>query len=127
MIAIPIDTATPGATSSTLFGNAPMFAFYTDEQFHFSINGGEGNGFETARFLIGRGVEKVVYTTMGQGLFDALHEGGVEVYYLGKEPRTPYQIVTCIGELVRVVPDNAKTYLDPGTATGACRCGCDHG
>ncbi len=130
MIAIPVDSATAGVKSSKLFGNAPMFAFYEpeEEQFFIMHNQGEGNGIATANFLKEQGARSVVYTHMGEGLFKALHESQVNVYYLGKEPKALFEIIASLdaSQLVKVEPDNAAQHLDPGTSSDACQCGCNH-
>ena len=131
MIAIPVESSRPTIMSSKLFGNAPMFAVYEPQEAQFFImrNAGEGNGLDTAEFLKSKGVQSVVYTYLGEGLYNALNDGGIDVYYLGKEPICVSNIVDTLNEggFVKVEPSNAKTYLDPGTSTGECRCGCDHG
>ncbi len=129
MIAIPVESASPVITSSKLFGNAPMFAMYDpiEEMFFVMQNGGEGNGGNTASFLIEQGVKTVLYTHLGEGVFNALDKASIDVYYLGKEPIAIAKIVNDLesGAYTKVDASNAKTYLDPGTATGECRCGCD--
>lgn len=131
MIAIPVDSATPGVKSSMLFGNVPMFAIYSpeEEQFFIIRNAASGNGIETAKFLKSHGVEEVVYSYMGDGPFSELDKDGVDIYYLGKEPVALFKIVEELdkGNYVKVDKSNAQTYLDPGTASENCECGCSHG
>lgn len=131
MIAIPIESAKPTMMSSKLFGNAPMFAVYEpeEEQFFVIQNEGEGDGLKTASFLKKKGITSVVYTYLGEGLYKALNNDGIEVYYLGNESLPITGIIDTLDEggFVKVEPANAKTYLNPGTDTGDCRCGCDHG
>jgi hypothetical protein len=71
-------------------------------------------------------VGQVVYTHMGNGPFETLSEDGVEVFYIGKEPLALFEIVRKMeeGAFVKVDTGNAETYLDPGTDTGSCACGC---
>lgn len=130
MIAIPVDSAAPGVKSSDLFGNVPMFAIYQpeEEQFFFIRNKEAGNGIKTAKQLKTWGVESVVYSHMGDGPYGALHEDGVTIYYIGKEPMPLFKIIDDIqaGAFVKVDDSNAKEYLDPGTNTGSCECGCSH-
>lgn len=127
MIAIPVDSATPGVKSSSLFGNVELFAMFRPEQeeFYFVRNPGAGDGMKTAKALKTWNVQSVVYSHMGKGVFNALD--GIDVYYLGKEPLPLFEIVTALKAdgFVKVVAENAETYLDPGTNTGACKCGCD--
>jgi predicted Fe-Mo cluster-binding NifX family protein len=130
MIAIPVDSATPGVKSSKLFGNVPIFAIYrpVDEEFYFTTNQGAGDGVKTAKQLKAWGVKSVVYSYMGEGPFRALNEDGLTIYYLGKEPMALFEIIRKLKEdaFVKVDSANAQSYLDPGTETGECRCGCDH-
>ena len=131
MIAIPVESATPTIMSSKLFGNAPMFAIYEpqEEQYFIIRNSGEGNGMETAKFLKEQGVKSVLYTHLGEGLFNALHKDNINVYYLGKESISVTKIIENYFEdgFVKVEPENAKELLDPGTSSDNCQCGCDHG
>ncbi len=130
MIAIPVDSATPGVKSSELFGNVPMFAIYKpiDEEFYFICNKEAGNGIKTAKQLKTWGVESVVYSHMGDGPFGALDEDGVDIYFIGKEPLGLFEIIEKMEHdaFVKVDKSNAKEYLDPGTNTGSCECGCKH-
>jgi predicted Fe-Mo cluster-binding NifX family protein len=130
MIAIPVDSASPGVKSSTLFGNAEMFAVYkpVDEEFYFVRNPGAGDGVATAKQLKKWDIDSVVYSYMGNGPFGALQEDGVDIYFIGKEPMPLFEIVKGLedGSFVKVDESNAETYLDPGTATGKCGCGCNH-
>lgn len=130
MIAVPIDSAKPDIMSSKLFGNATMFAFYLpcEEQFFIQMNTSVGNGVDTAKFLKAKGVETVLYTHMGDGLFNKLDKDGIDVYYIGKEPQPIVKLIDSFNakELVKVEQSNAKEYLDPGTPSDSCGCGCTH-
>jgi predicted Fe-Mo cluster-binding NifX family protein len=130
MIAIPVDTASMDAKSSKLFGNVPAFALYSDEEqaFQFVPNNGKGDGIATALLLADLSVTSVVYSYMGDGPFGVLEREGIDVYYLGKEPMALSSIIDGIGtdNFVKVDGGNAVTYLDPGTASGSCGCGCSH-
>lgn len=131
MLAIPVDIEMLGAKSSLLFGNASVFALYdpVSGSFDFRTNPGRGNGIETAKALKAWNVEKVAYSFLGDGPFNAMQEDGIDVYYMGENPMTLGDVVKGIeaSAFVKVDASNAKTYLDPGTATGDCRCGCSHG
>lgn len=130
MIAIPVDTASMRATSSKLFGNVTAFALYKRDEnaFHFVPNNGKGDGVATAKLLKELSVNSVVYSYMGNGPFGVLEKAGINVFYLGKESLSLATIVEGVetDNFVKVHRGNAKTYLDPGTATGNCQCGCDH-
>lgn len=130
MIAIPIDKATMSTRSSKLFGNVAAFALYdrTEQAFHFVPNNGKGDGIATAKALKELNVKTVTYSYMGNGPFGALEKEGIDIYYIGKEPLALGTIIEGIdtNNFVKVVPENAETYLDPGTATGSCQCGCSH-
>ncbi len=127
MIAIPVNSAVPGVESSNLFGNVEMFAIYRpkDETFFFVNNLEAGDGVKTARQMKKWNVKSVVYSYMGNGPFTALQEDGIETYYIGKESMPLPEIIHGMGQgsFVKVDASNASTYLDPGTATGACACG----
>ena len=126
MIAIPVDSATPGIKSSKLFGNVPMFAIYApvDDTFFFIRNQEAGDGIKTAKSLKKWNVDSVVYTHMGEGPFKVLCEDGIEIYCIGKEPLPLFEIVKKLEEdaFVKVDETNAKTYLDPGNHAGECTC-----
>ena len=64
---------------------------------------------------------------MGNGPFTALSEDGLDIYYIGKEPMPLFEIIKKLeaNAFVKVDQGNAQSYLDPGTETGECRCGCD--
>jgi len=130
MIAIPVDTASMQAKSSSLFGNVSAFAIYKEDEkaFHFIPNTGKGDGIATALALSEVPVKSVVYSFMGDGPFGILAREGVDVYYLGKEPLGLMSIIEGLetSNFVKVDVNNAKTYLDPGTASGTCGCGCSH-
>jgi len=128
MIAIPIDSQGSDVKSSALFGNVDMFALYKEDEnsFTFITNDASGNGIGTAKFLKDQGATKTVYSYMGDGPFKELSSSGVSVYYIGKEPIGLSEIVTSLQEnkYIKVDSSNATTYLDPGTATENCTCGC---
>ncbi len=130
MIAIPVGTDTDTPTSTKLFGNAPMFALVDPSTRDFSIiqNEGCGNGIKTANFLLEKGAKSAVYGFLGDGPFHVMIRGGMEVYWLGKEEMALNDAIdAALSEtLIRVTADNAAQYLDPGTAAGACECGCTH-
>ncbi|WP_345984643.1 NifB/NifX family molybdenum-iron cluster-binding protein [Sulfurimonas sp. HSL-1656] len=130
MIAIPVDKAQMDAKSSTLFGNVQAFALYNNDEkaFHFIPNEGKGDGIMTANLLADHSVTSVVYSFMGDGPFGILNREGVNVYYLGKEPMSLMSIIEGLDKenFVKVDAANAQTYLDPGTASGTCGCGCSH-
>lgn len=130
MIAIPVDTASMDAKSSKLFGNVSAFALYSSDEkaFHFVPNNGKGDGIVTALKLAELSVKSVVYSYMGDGPFGILNREGVNVYYLGKEPLSLSTIIEGMetDNFVKVDGSNAETYLDPGTASGSCQCGCSH-
>lgn len=128
MIAIPIDSQGIEVKSSKLFGNVDMFALYKidEKSFSFIENSASGNGIKTAKFLKESGATKTVYSYMGDGPFKELHKAGVDVFYIGKEPMGLSEIVDSIKteKFIKVDPSNSSTYLDPGTATENCECGC---
>ena len=107
-----------------------MFAIYQpdEEAFFFIENPASGDGVKTAKQLKSWGVERVVYSHMGNGPFGALQKDGVDVYFIGKEPQPLYQIIASLEaeSYTKVDAGNAATYLDPGTASGECGCGCTH-
>jgi predicted Fe-Mo cluster-binding NifX family protein len=128
MLAIPIDSADLKSKSSKLFGNVNMFAIYKEKEDSFSFieNSAAGNGIKTAKFLKDNGATQTVYSYMGDGPFKELDKSGVDVFYIGKEPLELSQIVESIKDetFTKVTAANASTYLDPGTATENCTCGC---
>ena len=128
MIAIPIDSIEPDIKSSKLFGNVNHFALYNprNKSFSFIKNSASGDGVKTAQLLKQYKVSKVFYSYMGNGPFSSLHDNNIDVYYLGKEPLDLDEIISSYDEdiFAKVTADNAKTYLDPGTQTGDCQCGC---
>ena len=128
MIAIPIDSTGTDTKSSKLFGNVDMFALYTPENssFKFIKNDASGNGIDTAKFIKDAGATSTVYSFMGDGPFNELNKSGVDVFYIGKEPMFLSEIVKNVEEktFVKLDSSNAPTYLDPGTATENCECGC---
>jgi len=128
MIAIPIDSKGIEVKSSKLFGNVDMFALYKrdEKSFSFIENSASGNGIKTAKFLSDNGVTKTVYSYMGDGPFKELHRSGIDVFYIGKEPMGLSEIVDSVltENFIKVNPSNSSTYLDPGTATENCECGC---
>ncbi|WP_294917945.1 NifB/NifX family molybdenum-iron cluster-binding protein [Sulfuricurvum sp. PD_MW2] len=130
MIAIPIEKGTHDSMSTKLFGNAPFFALIDP---HTKIpkivsNEGCGNGIKTANFLVQLGATSALYGYLGDGPFYVMVREGMRVYWLGKEPMPLEQAITIAleGNLIQVTPDNASAYLDPGTSSGECECGCSH-
>jgi predicted Fe-Mo cluster-binding NifX family protein len=128
MIAIPVDNSSADVKSSKLFGNVKMFALYKQDEntFKFIENIEAGNGIKTAKFLKTSGATSTVYSYMGDGPFKELNKNGVEIFYIGKEPLALTDIVQNINteQFIKVNADNASTYLDPGTTTENCECGC---
>ena len=66
-----------------------MFAIYNpvDETFFFRRNQAAGDGVKTAKQLKSWDIDSVVYSHMGNGPYSALCEDGINIYYIGKEPR----------------------------------------
>jgi predicted Fe-Mo cluster-binding NifX family protein len=130
MIAIPVESPSSDTMSTKLFGNAPFFALVDPKNRQSTIvpNEGCGNGIKTASFLLEQGASSAVYGFLGDGPFHVMVRGGMEVYWLGKEAmQLDKAIETALSQtLIRVTPENADQYLDPGTAAGACECGCSH-
>ena len=130
MIAIPVESDSCDTMSTKLFGNAPFFALVDPKNRQSTIvpNEGCGNGIKTASFLLEQGASSAVYGFLGDGPFHVMVRGGMEVYWLGTEaiPLNQAIDVSLSNTLIRVTPENAKEFLDPGTAAGACECGCAH-
>ncbi len=130
MIAIPVESNTAEPMSTKLFGNAKYFALVdpTTRTHTIISNEGCGNGIKTANFLLEQGASSALYGFLGDGPFHVMVRGGMEVLWLGKETMLLNAAITAATSktLVRVTTDNANLYLDPGTAAGACECGCTH-
>ncbi|MDM5270896.1 hypothetical protein PGH07_01745 [Sulfurovum sp. zt1-1] len=130
MLAIPVDIEFLSARSSLLFGNASVFAIYNenDNTFDFRKNPGCGNGIKTAEALKSWNVKQVVYSFLGDGPFQRMIKDGIDIYHVGKERMPLGEIVKGLKEnlFIQVVPSNASDYLDPGTTSGDCQCGCSH-
>jgi len=128
MIAIPVDSKDVGVKSSKLFGNVSMFAIYepSNDKYTFINNTEAGNGIKTAQLLKTNGVKSVVYSYMGDGPFKRLNSDDIDVYYIGKEPILLNDIVGKVqdNDFIKVDSSNYTKYLDPGTATENCECGC---
>ncbi|MDD2356621.1 MAG: NifB/NifX family molybdenum-iron cluster-binding protein [Thiovulaceae bacterium] len=128
MIAIPVDSVSTDVKSSKLFGNVKMFAIYKpkEDTFFFILNKESGNGIKTAKMLKKWNIKCVVYSYMGNGPFSELNKDKIDVYYIGKEPMELSQIIKSLTDerFVKVTKSNADTYLDSGTATQNCECGC---
>lgn len=130
MIAIPVESDSTQPISTKLFGNAPFFALVdlSDKTYTIVRNEGCGNGIMTANYLLEKGATSAVYGFLGDGPFHVMVRGGMNVYWLGKEAMALSQAIdAALSEtLTHVTVENAKEYLDPGTAAGACECGCSH-
>ncbi|MFY9141980.1 NifB/NifX family molybdenum-iron cluster-binding protein [Sulfuricurvum sp.] len=130
MIAIPVETDNGTPMSTKLFGNAKFFALVEPKSKDYTIipNEGCGNGIQTANYLLEQGASSALYGFLGDGPFHVMVRGGMNVYWLGKETMPLDQAIdTALSEtLVHVTTENASLYLDPGTAAGACECGCSH-
>jgi predicted Fe-Mo cluster-binding NifX family protein len=130
MIAIPIDNASLDAKSSKLFGNVNYFALWDtkEKKFTFITNKEAGNGIKTAQLLSKWDVTQVIYSFMGDGPFSSLIKDKIDVYYIGSEPMALAEIIKGLekGSFIHVTQENASSYLDGGTASGDCSCGCSH-
>jgi predicted Fe-Mo cluster-binding NifX family protein len=130
MIAIPVESDIGTPMSTKLFGNAKFFALVEPSGKDYTIiaNEGCGNGIKTANYLLEQGASSALYGFLGDGPFHVMVRGGMEVYWLGKETMPLNKAIeTALSEsLVHVTTENADLYLDPGTAAGACECGCTH-
>ncbi|MDD5052974.1 MAG: NifB/NifX family molybdenum-iron cluster-binding protein [Sulfuricurvum sp.] len=130
MIAIPVESDIGKTMSTKLFGNAKFFALVDPKSKSHTIipNEGCGNGIKTANYLLEQGASSALYGFLGDGPFHVMVRGGMEIYWLGKETMSlDAAISAALSEsLLQVTPENANLYLDPGTAAGACECGCTH-
>ncbi|HFS85371.1 MAG TPA: hypothetical protein ENK72_02005 [Epsilonproteobacteria bacterium] len=130
MLAIPVDINGLGATSSLLFGNVETFALYNPESdtFDFKKNEGKGNGIKTAELLKSWDVSRVTYSFLGDGPFNSMIKDEIDVFYVGDQPMVLREIVKGLSQnaFTKVETYNASEYLDPGTNTGNCECGCTH-
>ena len=130
MLAVPVktvDAADP--VVAALYGNAEFFALIDEQSGEFSVvaNPGQGNGIDTGKFLLTTGADASIYIHLGQGPFKTVHEGGMKVFYLGKNEMPLSQAVALYngGKLPEVTMENMKELLDPGTPQGECQCGCE--
>ncbi len=130
MIAIPVENDSPDTATTKLFGNARFFALVDPQTKEATIvpNAGCGNGIKTADHLIQNNATSALYGFLGDGPFDVMVRGGMKVYWLGKETMPLSEAIEAAFSqmLPQVTPENAGVYLDPGTAAGACECGCGH-
>lgn len=130
MIAIPVESQSINTMSTKLFGNAQFFALVDPKNKQHTVipNEGCGNGIKTASFLLEQGASSALYGFLGDGPFHVMIRGGMDVYWLGKEamPLSAAIDAALSQTLIQVTPENAAQYLDPGTAAGACECGCSH-
>jgi len=130
MIAIPVESDSGTTMSTKLFGNAKFFAMVEPSGNDYTIipNEGCGNGIQTANYLLEQGASSALYGFLGDGPFHVMVRGGMVIYWLGKETMPLNKAIeAALSEsLVRVTTENATLYLDPGTAVGACECGCTH-
>jgi predicted Fe-Mo cluster-binding NifX family protein len=130
MIAIPVENDSTDTMSTKLFGNAKFFALVNPMSKAINIikNEGCGNGIQTANYLLEQGATSAVYGFLGDGPFHVMVREGMSVYWLGKEAIALKQAIdlSLSHSLVRVTPENADQYLDPGTNAGGCECGCSH-
>jgi predicted Fe-Mo cluster-binding NifX family protein len=130
MIAIPVESDSSDTMSTKLFGNAQFFALVDPKSKQHTVipNEGCGNGIKTANYLLEQGASSALYGFLGDGPFHVMIRGGMEVLWLGKETMSLENAIDAAlsNTLIQVTPENAKTYLDPGTAAGACECGCTH-
>jgi len=130
MIAIPIESNSDNPMSTKLFGNAKFFALVDPKNKHYTVipNEGCGNGIKTANYLLEQGATSALYGFLGDGPFHVMVRDGISVYWLGKETMALSNAIdAALSEsLIQVTPENADQYLDPGTAAGACECGCTH-
>lgn len=130
MLAIPVDIQGLGARSSLLFGNVDTFAIYDpkSDTFDFKTNSEKGNGIKTAQLLKSWDVKEVTYSFLGDGPFNSMIKNDIDVFYVGDQPMILRDIVKGLKQNVftKVDTTNASEYLDPGTATGNCECGCSH-
>src|SRR3989338_3451114 len=130
MLAIPVESDSPGTMSTKLFGNAKFFALVDPltKQSTIISNEGCGNGIQTANYLLENGATSAVYGFLGDGPFHVMVRGGMSVYWLGSETMPLNEAIDVIftQSLIQVTPENASDYLDPGTAAGACECWCTH-
>ena len=130
MLAIPVDSELQSTKSSLLFGNVSFFALYNEKEnaFQFRENPGCGNGIKTAQALKSWNVKKVIYSFLGDGPFKSMIKDGIDIFHIGKKGISLEEIVRGLGEnrFIQVNTSNASQYLDPGTASGTCQCGCSH-
>lgn len=127
MIALPVVTNNTKEVAK-LYGNVELFAFYDESNNSYEIvkNEAKGNGIKTGEFLVNNNVTKTIYIHLGKGPFNKMIEGGIEVYYLGKEPMNITKAIELLKEkkLTQVTKENADELLDPGQV-GGCSCGCE--
>lgn len=130
MLAIPVDTEQLETRSSLLFGNVSFFALYNEKDNTFDVrkNPGCGNGIKTAEALKSWNVKKVVYSFLGDGPFKSMINNGIDIFHVGKKSVSIEEIISGVKEnrFMQVNTSNAEAYLDPGTTSGSCQCGCSH-
>ncbi|HHH18924.1 MAG TPA: dinitrogenase iron-molybdenum cofactor biosynthesis protein [Campylobacterales bacterium] len=128
MIAIPLDT-TESIKISKLYGNAPYFALLDPVTGDVTTieNIECGNGPKSATFLSGLDVKGTLFYHMGEGVYKAFDQEGIAVFTVDKQELTLGEIAEVAERdgFVKLDSSNYKSLLDPGTATGACQCGCE--
>lgn len=129
MIAIPVEyNQYNEMIPSKLFGNVEFFALYDDthQKRGLIANTKKGNGIKTAQRLIDYGVHTILYTLLGDGPFKTFMKNKNAVLYMGKEPQSLDTVIAKLksNQLISVDESNAKEYLDSGTTSQSCECGC---
>ncbi|MBN2767759.1 MAG: hypothetical protein JXQ68_01530 [Campylobacterales bacterium] len=127
MIAIPLDTKESKAMSK-YYGNAPFFALLDEQSGGFEIIENEacGNGLDTAKFLIGKGVSATLFYYMGEGIYREFTKENLKVFSCAKTIYTIDEIYEAFktDSFTKLDESNFKELLDPGES-GSCSCGCE--
>lgn len=125
MLSIPLDSQN-ATTISELYGNAPYFALLDETTGTFTTieNEKKGNGLKTVEFLQNSGANSTIFFHMGEGLYKAYQEKGIEVFTCKKEFISIDTIFEGAkkGNFTLLDAKNYKLYIDFGDCKNQCGC-----
>ena len=117
MIAIPVKLDKENPPVSTLFGKSKWFAFIDDEGKITIEKNDTESGRAVVEDFVKKGVDRLIFHSMGGNPFMLLQRAGIECYHSGGERILLSEVLEKLAkeELVKVDGSNMGEFIEQGT------------
>lgn len=119
MIAVPVKTDKENTAVTTLFGKSKWFAFVDDNKVEIVKNELE-SGRDVVTWLINKGVDTLIFNSMGGNPFMLLQKASIKCFHSGLERIELKDVIIKFknSELIEVNGSNMHDFVEKGKMHG---------